>query len=37
MDDAKAWLAALERAWGRSDERTFAIFDEESGEPSKVL
>ena len=30
-EDGKAWLAAVERAWADSDERTFGIFDEENG------
>jgi RimJ/RimL family protein N-acetyltransferase len=28
-EDAEAWLQLVTRAWGESDERTFAIIDEE--------
>ena len=30
QQDGQTWLAEVERKWQRSDERTFAIVDQES-------
>ncbi|HET8894240.1 MAG TPA: GNAT family N-acetyltransferase [Gaiellaceae bacterium] len=32
VDDAREWLAKVDRAWGQSDERTFAIIDHSQDE-----